>query len=313
MTSVPKNEQSGREPSKNQWKGGELRVQKKWKGKKWKSKKKKKKKKDRKKQVKYRRSSLWTKAEDRIASFLVATWKEDTEEKKDMKSRKRPRTWQVFAMSGRLFFFLMLVARSWLCVNAAAEGLQQRTEMMDGWQNLQVQVKESRWAKEIPQRWNQPKREDRTEMKKEAKRLRCTLLNGSAWSTERKYMRRCKGKCDIFFGMEDRLRKEEMEEQFNREAKERWRFAADAARITDERASGEDQKHSSGGVSVAVDSNLGAFVGAEEEAIKSIPGNEGRIVQVWVNVRGGMRIFSVYFWHSEGWTSRNEALLQPVL
>ena len=27
-----------------------------------------------------------------------------------------------------------------------------------------------------------------------------------------------------------------MEEQFNREAKEEWRFAADAARITNERA-----------------------------------------------------------------------------
>ena len=36
--------------------------------------------------------------------------------------------------------------------------------------------------------------------------------------------------------IEHRLRKEEMEEQFNREAKEGWRSAADAARITDERA-----------------------------------------------------------------------------
>ena len=26
-----------------------------------------------------------------------------------------------------------------------------------------------------------------------------------------------------------------------------------------------------------------------------------------------MRIFSVYFWHSEGWTPRNEALLEKVL
>ena len=33
-----------------------------------------------------------------------------------------------------------------------------------------------------------------------------------------------------------------MEEQLNKEAKEGWRFAADAARITDERAGSEDQK-----------------------------------------------------------------------
>ena len=51
----------------------------------------------------------------------------------------------------------------------------------------------------------------------------------------------------------------------------------------------------------------------QKEAIDSIPGNEGRIAQAWVNVRGGLRVFSVYFWHSEGWTSRNEALLEAVV
>ena len=74
-------------------------------------------------------------------------------------------------------------------------------------------------------------------------------------------MTRHRGKCDIFFGSEHRLRKEEMEEQFDKEAKEGWRFAAGAARITDERAGSEDQKHTSGGVFVAVHSNLGAVFG----------------------------------------------------
>ena len=32
-----------------------------------------------------------------------------------------------------------------------------------------------------------------------------------------------------------------------------------------------------------------------------------------MNARGGLRIFSVYFWHSEEWSSRNEALLEAVL
>ena len=45
-------------------------------------------------------------------------------------------------------------------------------------------------------------------------------------------MRRYKGKCDIFLGIEHRLVKVEMEEQFNKEALEGWRFAADASRIT---------------------------------------------------------------------------------
>ena len=58
---------------------------------------------------------------------------------------------------------------------------------------------------------------------------------------------------------------------------------------------------------------LGAVVGAEEGAIESIPGNEGRIAQAWVNVRGGLHIFSVYCWHSEGWSSSNEAPMEAVL
>ena len=49
------------------------------------------------------------------------------------------------------------------------------------------------------------------------------------------------GECDILFEIEHRLRKEEMEEQFSRESKEGWRFAADAARVTDDRASFEDR------------------------------------------------------------------------
>ena len=32
----------------------------------------------------------------------------------------------------------------------------------------------------------------------------------------------------------------------------------------------------------------------------SISGIEGRNAQVWLNVRGGMRLFAAYFWHTEG-------------
>ena len=42
--------------------------------------------------------------------------------------------------------------------------------------------------------------------------------------------------------------------------------AADAARITDEKASSEDRKHTSGGVSVAVDSHLGAVIERKERS-----------------------------------------------
>ena len=62
------------------------------------------------------------------------------------------------------------------------------------------------------------------------------------------------------------------------------RFAADAARITDGRASSEDRKHTSGGVFMAVDSDLGA--------------------EQWHQSQ--VRVFSVYFWQTEEWTPQNE-------
>ena len=85
------------------------------------------------------------------------------------------------------------------------------------------------------------------------------MLNGSAWSTERKYMRRYKGKCDIF-GIEEGGNGGAVQQR----AKEGWRSAADA---TDTRAGSEDQQRTSGGVFVTADSNLGAVVGEKEGAV----------------------------------------------
>ena len=55
-------------------------------------------------------------------------------------------------------------------------------------------------------------------------------------------MKRDEGTIDIIFGIEHRMRKDEMEEQFSKEAKQGWRCAADAARITVENASSEGRQ-----------------------------------------------------------------------
>ena len=116
-------------------------------------------------------------------------------------------------------------------------------------------------------------KKDMSEMQMPANAVRCTLLNGSAWCTEEKYMRRYKGTFDVFFGIALRMRREEMKEQFNKESKQGWRFAAYVARITDESASSEDRKHTSGRVFVAINRNL--VVDKGEGAVMSSPGNEG--------------------------------------
>ena len=101
------------------------------------------------------------------------------ERKGKQEKARRTKVRQTLGKSGRWLFLLLLLGQNWPCVNAAAEGLHKRREMMESLQHQEVQVKESRRAEEIPQKWKQPKGEDRTEMKKEAKLLRCT--SGSAW------------------------------------------------------------------------------------------------------------------------------------
>ena len=73
-------------------------------------------------------------------------------------------------------------------------------------------------------------------------------------------MRRYRSTFDMYFGIEERIRRVGMEEQFNKESKKVWRFAADAARITDEGTGSENRKHTSGGVLVAIDRSLGALI-----------------------------------------------------
>ena len=57
-------------------------------------------------------------------------------------------------------------------------------------------------------------------------------------------------------------------------------------------------------------SSLVDTIGGKVEGLEE---NEGRIVQIWVNCKGGLQLFAVYFWYSEGWTTRNEVLMDAVV
>ena len=84
-----------------------------------------------------------------------------------------------------------------LGVNAAAEGSQRRMAAVLRMRG-EMQFKEERQTKFVVYRWKQRKGDDRTEMKEEAQLLRCALLNGSAWSTWRKYMEKIQRKVRYF-------------------------------------------------------------------------------------------------------------------
>ena len=57
---------------------------------------------------------------------------------------------------------------------------------------------------------------------------------------------------------------------------------------------------------MSIDSDLGGVVDKEEGAVMSILGNEGRIAQAWMNVRGGFRVLAACVWHSEEWRMDTE-------
>ena len=233
--------------------------------------------KEREEKVKHRRNLWWMKRKAQFARLIVPGMKEEEVKEKGKKRNKSPRAKQLLGSSGRWLFLLLILMQNWFCIDAAVERLEPKgiaivpeiiivTDAAEGtFTDLDGESLREEQKEKHQRKWKRSKGVDRTEVRKEEKRLKCALLTGSIWSTERKNMRRCKGTFGIFCGMELRLRKEDMEEQFNKEAKEGWRFAASAARITEETAGEEDRK----------------------VAIESIPGNEERIAQARVNVRGG--------------------------
>ena len=152
-----------------------------WKKEKWRKKKKKKRKK---KKVKHGKRRWWEKCKDIIMSPSMMRRKKGEKEKESRRRARRPKARQTLGNEIRKWFFLLIMGQNWLSVSAAAEGPQRSTEVMTRMQQ-EVQIKESSWAEVVPIRWKQPKGEDRTGIKTEARTLRCKMLNGSAWSTEK--------------------------------------------------------------------------------------------------------------------------------
>ena len=57
----------------------------------------------------------------------------------------------------------------------------------------------------------------------------------------------------------------------------------------------------------------GAVTDKDGGVVKSTPGNEGRIVHAWANVRGGPSAFAAYLWPWRAWSPGNGALMEAVV
>ena len=90
--------------------------------------------------------------------------------------------------------------QNWSCIDAAAGRLEPEGEaempkiiivsVAVGGTKVDLDGKSLREEQmgKLPRKWNRSKGAGWTEMRKEEKRLKCTLLNGSAGSTEKKYL-----------------------------------------------------------------------------------------------------------------------------
>ena len=92
-------------------------------------------------------------------------------------------------------------------------------------------MERAQWKKEVARdSWDgkgdkgkfqeQERTKSRNEMRTPSRKVRCTLLSGSAWSTERKYTRRYTSTFKHIFGTEHKMRNEEKEEQSNKEVRQ---------------------------------------------------------------------------------------------
>ena len=161
------------------------------------------------------------------------------------------------------------MGQHWLSVSAAAAGTTEKDGGVDEDAAGSAGKRIADGRRRCPQRWRQPKGKDRTEMKKEARVIEVHFAQWICLEYREKYMRRYNGKCDILYGIEHRLREGGNGGTVQQRSQGRTETcnAVDAARITNDRASSEDPKHTSGGVFVAVDSNLGAVVGGKKERL----------------------------------------------
>ena len=64
---------------------------------------------------------------------------------------------------------------------------------------------------------------------------------------------------------------------------------------------------------VAAANHLVSVIDASGGEVEGQEGNEDKVAEMLLNCHEGMRIFAFHFWHSSGWSLRNEALRIAVL
>ncbi len=142
-------------------------------------------------------------------------------------------------------------------------------------------------------------------------------LNGSMWSSLRTWMELHRRKCMVVLGQEHRLLPDACADVCSSMAADGWRIGFSPALRTEpaaEASGDEPTLCTSAGVLVGAPCHVGCeplcpFPGWDQ----SPAGCTGRLAVAWIHIQGGVAVLSAYFWHSEGWSCRNQALTRQMV
>ena len=138
-------------------------------------------------------------------------------------------------------------------------------------------------------------------------------VNANFWTMHRECMVHV-GPLHLVLGQEHRLEASRCDGETAQLEREGWWCGFTAAKRNAVRAKSESSMATPAGTFVAVPKHWGLewVWPTRDWHTKKIAVHQGRITMAWVPIPRGLAIFSVCFYHSEGWTERNQQLLEAL-
>ena len=135
-------------------------------------------------------------------------------------------------------------------------------------------------------------------------------VNANFWTTHREWMAR-EGPQHLVLGQEHRLEAARCDDESGKLEREGWRCGFTSAKRSAVRVKSESALATSAGTFVAAPKHWGLewVWPTRGWQTKAMSAHQGRIAMAWTPILRGLTVFSVYFYHSEGWTERNQQLL----
>ena len=116
----------------------------------------------------------------------------------------------------------------------------------------------------------------------------------------------------VVLGAEHRLPEAKLHSTGRQAHRDGWQLAANAAPHTDP-GNPDNQRCHSAGTLIAAPVSLPLHMVAGADTWEASPSEQGgRLCHAWLGIMGGITLYSAYFWCSEGWTSRNMAIMEEV-